>query len=116
MHYQFIMANDMRAVRIHDADVWASAGRQWAKRGHDILAAFAPDARIALLEIERAKVTPSRAQPPRHQPRNSVAALLVEPGTTTRRRASIRRSLPVRPLGERTRKFGNMPPEFRRPP
>jgi pimeloyl-ACP methyl ester carboxylesterase len=45
MHYQFIMANDMRAPYEYMMLVCGPVPvEQWAKRGHDILAGFAPDA------------------------------------------------------------------------
>jgi pimeloyl-ACP methyl ester carboxylesterase len=45
MHYQFIMANDMRAPYEYMMLVCGPVPvEQWAKRGRDILANFAPDA------------------------------------------------------------------------
>ena len=109
MHYQFIMANDMRAPYEYFMLVCGPvAGRAMGAARRDVLAAFAEDATYAerawarrrlrdslsnsrardhyrISDCLRAKARTIRSTSPRGNSRGSNAAtLLSEPGTTTR--------------------------------
>ena len=79
MHYQFIMANDMRAPYEYMMLVCGPVPvEQWAKRGHDMLARFAAGRDVqSYLRSERATVrTIHEHQPPRQQPRQQRRGLV----------------------------------------
>ena len=72
MHYQFIMANDMRAPYEYMMLVCGPVPvEQWARRGHDMLARFAADATYRPLLEVRAR---DGAHHPQHEPRGSSRA------------------------------------------
>ena len=88
MHYQFIMANDMRAPYEYMMLVCGPVPvEQWARRGQDILARFAADASVSpYLRSGCATTRTSHSTSRRGSSRaSSAASLLLEPGITTRR-------------------------------
>ena len=88
MHYQFIMANDMRAPYEYMMLVCGPVPvEQWARDGREMLDALRRRRDVsANLRSCRAKMRNSHSTTPRGSSRgSSAAALLAEPGTTTRR-------------------------------
>ena len=88
MHYQFIMANDMRAPYEYMMLVCGPVPvEQWARRGQRHARALRRrrDA-IALAKLgARDHAQQPQHEPPRQQPREQRRDLLLVPGITTRR-------------------------------